>query len=53
MDILTTLDAIVDAAKDSKLTEEFYKKNSRYIKYVCSKLDITKEQCVFLSIAVR
>lgn len=50
MDILTALDAIVDAAKDSKLSDEFYKKCSRYIKYVCAKLDITKEQCVFLSI---
>ena len=26
MDILTALDAIVDAAKDSKLSGEFYKK---------------------------
>jgi len=52
MDILTALDAIVDAAKESKLSEEFYKKNAKYIKYVCGKLDITKEQCVFLSIFI-
>ena len=52
MDILTALDAIVDAAKNSKLSEEFYKKSAKYIKYVCSKLDITKEQCVFLSIFI-
>ena len=52
MDILTALDAIVDAAKDSKLSDEFYKKCSKYIKYVCTKLDITKEQCVFLSIFI-
>lgn len=52
MDILTALDAIVDAAKDSKLSDDFYKKCSRYIKYVCAKLDITKEQCVFLSIFI-
>ena len=52
MDILTALDAIVDAAKDSKLSDEFYKKCSRHIKYVCTKLDITKEQCVFLSIFI-
>lgn len=50
LDILSALDAIVDAAKDSKLSDEFYKKCSRYIKYVSSKLDITKEQCVFLSV---
>lgn len=37
MDILTALDAIVDAAKDSKLSEEFYKKSAKYIKYVCGK----------------
>lgn len=52
MDILTALDAIVDAAKDSKLSEEFYKKSAKYIKYVCGKLNITKEQCVFLSIFI-
>lgn len=52
MDILTALDAIVDAAKDSKLSDEFYKKSAKYIKYVCGKLDITKEQCVFLSIFI-
>lgn len=52
VDILTALDAIVDAAKDSKLSDEFYKNCSRYIKYVSSKLDITKEQCVFLSIFI-
>ena len=52
MDILTALDAIVDAAKDSKISEEFYKKSAKYIKYVCGKLNITKEQCVFLSIFI-
>lgn len=52
MDILTALDTVVDAAKDSKLSEEFYKKSSKFIKYVCTKLNITKEQCVFLSIFI-
>jgi len=52
MDILTALDAIVDAAKDAKLSEEFYKKSAKYIKFVCGKLNITKEQCVFLSIFI-
>ena len=52
MDILTALDAIVDVAKDSKLSEEFYKKSAKYIKFVCGKLNITKEQCVFLSIFI-
>ena len=52
MDILTALDAIVDVAKDSKLSEEFYKKSAKYIKFVCGKLNITKEQCIFLSIFI-
>ena len=52
MDILSALDEIVSAAKGSELSEEFYKKCSRYIKFVCSKLNITKEQCVLLSVFV-
>ena len=52
LDILAALDEIVDAARDSQLSGEFYKKCSKYIKYVCTKLGITKEQCVFLSIFV-
>lgn len=52
MDILTALDTIVDATKDSKLSDEFYKKSAKYINYVCNKLDITKEQCVFLSVFI-
>ena len=50
MDILSALDAIVDAAKDSKLSEEFYKKCSKYIKYVCSKLEYIDTRLAVLAI---
>lgn len=52
MDILSALDKIVDAARNSELSGEFYKSCSKQIKYVCGKLDITKEQCVLLSIFI-
>ena len=34
MDLLTAIEQIVEKAKDSKLSPEFYRKASRYIKYV-------------------
>ena len=42
MDILTALDAIVDAAKDSKLSDEFYKKSAKYINPHCGLVRINK-----------
>ena len=52
MDLLTAIEQIVEKAKDSKLSPEFYRKASRYIKYVSDKLDLTKEQSVMLSLFV-
>ena len=50
MDLLTAIEQIVEKAKDSKLSPEFYRKASRYIKYVSDKLDLTKEQSVILAL---
>lgn len=52
MDLLTAIEQIVEKAKDSKLSPEFYRKASRYIKYVSDKLDLTKEQSVILALFV-
>ena len=51
MDLLTAIEQIVEKAKDSKLSPEFYRKASRYIKYVSDKLDLTNtalERIIFL-----
>ena len=50
MDLLTAIEQIVEKARDSKLCPEFYRKASRYIKYVSDKLDLTKEQSVMLAL---
>ena len=52
MDLLTAVEQIVEKAKDSKLSPEFYRKASRHIKYVSDKLDLTKEQSVMLALFV-
>ena len=52
MDLLTAIEQIVEKAKDSKLSPEFYHKASRYIKYVSDKLDLTKEQSVMLALFI-
>ena len=52
MDLLTAIEQIVEKAKDSKLSPEFYRKASRYIKYVSDKLDLTKEQSVLLALFI-
>ena len=52
MDLLSAIEHIVEKAKDSKLSPEFYRKTSKYIKYVSEKLNLTKEQSVMLSLFV-
>ena len=37
MDLLIAIEQIVEKAKDSKLSPEFYRKASKYIKYVSEK----------------
>ena len=52
MDLLTAIEQIVEKAKDSKLSPEFYRKASRYIKYVSEKLELTKEQSVMMALFI-
>ena len=52
MDLLTAIEQIVEKAQDSQLSPEFYRKASRYIKYVSDKLDLTKEQSVMLALFI-
>ena len=52
MDLLSAIDQIVEKSKDSMLSPEFYRKASKYIKYVSDKLDLTKEQSVMLSLFI-
>ena len=52
MDLLMAIEQIVEKAKDSQLSKEFFRKASKYIKYVSEKLGLTKEQSVMLSLFV-
>ena len=52
MDLLTAIEQIVEKAKDSQLSNEFYRKANKYIKYVSDKLDLTKEQSVMLALFI-
>ena len=51
-DLLMAFEQIVEMAEDSQLSDEFYRKADKYIKYVLAKLDLTKEQSVMLALFV-
>ena len=52
MDLLSAIEQIVEKTRDSKLSPEFYRKASKYIKYVSDKLNLTKEQSVMLALFI-
>ena len=52
LDLLSAVEHIVDKAKDSHLSSEFYRKADRYIRYMSAKLDLTKEQCVMMALFI-
>ncbi len=52
IDLLMAFEQIVEMAEDSQLSDEFYRKADKYIKYVSAKLDLTKEQSVMLALFV-
>ncbi len=52
MDLLSAVENIVDLAKDSKLSPEFYREADKYIKYIGKKLGLTKEQSVLMAIFI-
>lgn len=52
LDILSAMDVIVSAVNRFRLSDDLYEECSKEIKYICKKLDITKEQSVLLSVFV-
>ncbi|MBR6251259.1 MAG: ATP-binding protein [Bacteroidales bacterium] len=50
LDLITSVEHIVDLAKDSKLSSEFFSQVDCYIKYVSKKQDITDNQSVLLAL---
>ncbi|MBR6035639.1 MAG: AAA family ATPase [Bacteroidaceae bacterium] len=52
IDLLTAVEQIVDLAKESKLSKEFYRKADKYIKYISEKLELTKEQSVMIALFI-
>ena len=52
MDLLTAVEQIVEKAKDTGLSAEFFRKADRYIKYVSEKMELTKEQSVMMALFI-
>ena len=52
MDLLSAVEQIVDKAKDSQLSKDFFRKAGKYIKYLSEALDLTKEQSVMMSLFI-
>lgn len=52
MDLLTAVEHIVDKAKGTGLSPEFYRKAARYIKYVADKMELTREQAVMMALFI-
>jgi hypothetical protein len=52
LDLLSAVESIVDLAKDSQLSPEFYCKAGRYIKHLSDSLSLTKEQSVMLALFI-
>lgn len=52
MDLLMAVENIVEMAKESQLSKEFYRKADKYIKYVSTKLELTKEQSVMMALFI-
>ena len=52
MDLLAAIEQIVDKAKGTGLSAEFFRKADRYIRYVSEVMELTKEQSVILALFV-
>ncbi|MBP5419551.1 MAG: ATP-binding protein [Bacteroidales bacterium] len=52
MDLLSAMEQIVDKAKGSGLSSDFFRKANTYIKYVSEKLELTKEQSVLMALFI-
>lgn len=52
LDLLQAVEKIVELAKDSQLSKDFFRKAGKYIKYLSGALDLTKEQSVMMSLFI-
>ena len=52
MDLLAAIEQIVDKAKGTGLSAEFFRKADRYIRYVSEVMELTKEQSAMLALFV-
>lgn len=52
MDLLAAIEQIVDKAKGTGLSAEFFRKADKYIRYVSEVMELTKEQSVMLALFV-
>ena len=52
LDLLQAVEEIVELAKDSHLSKDFFRKADKYIKYLSEVLDLTKEQSVMMSLFI-
>ena len=52
MDLLTAVEQIVEKAKGSGLSPEFYRKANRYIKHVAEKMELSREQAVIMALFI-
>lgn len=52
IDLLTSVEKIVDLAKDSKLNKEFYRKADKYVTYMSEKLELTQEESVMIALFI-
>ena len=52
LDLLTAVEKIVELSKGSHLDSDFFKKAARPIKYLIDRLELTKEQCVMMSLFI-
>ena len=52
MDLLTAVEQIVEKAKGTGLSSEFYRKADRPIKYIAEKMELTKEQSVMMALFI-
>lgn len=50
LDLLTAVEQIVEKAKGSGLSSDFYRKADKYIRYISEKMELTKEQSVMMAL---
>ena len=52
IDLLTSVEKIVELANESKLSKGFYRKADKYITYISEKLELAKEESVMIALFI-